>query len=162
MSLQASVHEQLAAMVAGEQLELLAAEVVGAGPKTVLRLVVDGPEGVTLDQCARISRQASAMLDVDEPFRHRYTLEVSSPGIDRKLYREADYRRFAGRQVKVKMKPSYREHRVVVAELVGLKDGQVTLTGDDGGTITLPLEEISETRLQVEWETIMKEGKSRR
>jgi ribosome maturation factor RimP len=161
MRLKEELRNELAAMVQDEGLELLEVEVVGSGPKTVLRLIVDGPAGVTLDQCARVSRQASAYLDVEDPFSHTYTLEVSSPGIERKLYSQADYRRFAGHRVKVRMKPEYRVHRVVSGELLGIEDGVVRVMTPEGETVELPLESVFESRLQVDWKALMRERKCR-
>jgi ribosome maturation factor RimP len=161
MKLDATVENELGELVAGEGLELLAIELVGSGPRTVLRLVIDGPSGVTLDQCADISRQASAILDVSDPIRHAYTLEVTSPGLDRKLYRRQDYTDFAGRAVKVKMEPSYRAHRVVVGELIGLEGDEVRLRTSAGDVVGLPLDRVAEARLEVDWNAVLKEGKSR-
>ena len=153
--------DQIAAIAVDEGLELLAAEVVGSGPKAVLRLVVDSADGVTLDQCSAVSRQASALLDVDDPIRHAYTLEVSSPGLDRKLYSAEDYARFAGQRAKIKMQPSFRNHRAVTGELLGLKDDNVQVRDDDKGLVDLPIRQIFEARLEVDWDAIMKEGKNR-
>jgi len=153
--------DQIAAIAADEGLELLATEVVGNGPKAVLRLVVDSAAGVNLDQCSAISRQASALLDVEDPFRHAYTLEVTSPGLDRKLYCADDYSRFAGQRVKVRMQPSFREHRNLAGELLGGDSDMVRIDDDQHGTVTVPLGEIFETRIEVDWDAIMKEGKNR-
>ncbi len=162
MKINQAAHDQLTALVAEEGLELLAAEVVGAGPKTVLRLVIDGPDGASLEKCAAVSRQASAILDVEDPMDHKYTLEVSSPGMDRKLYNAGDFERFAGRRVTIRMKPTYREHRSIDGELVGLFDvGLVRLIVDNGQELNLPYDEIFEARLDVDWNSIMKEGKTR-
>jgi ribosome maturation factor RimP len=161
MKLKPEIREHMAAVAAEEGLELLAVEVVGSGPKTVLRLVVDGPNGVSLDQCASVSRQTSVMLDVEDPFSHRYTLEVSSPGLDRKLYSAADYEKFAGRRVKIRMQPSYREHRTAVGELLGIDATMVRLRDDSGTELRLPLDEVFETRLEVDWSVALKEGKTR-
>jgi ribosome maturation factor RimP len=161
MKLDQAIQDQLAAMVAAEGLELLATEVVGSGPKTVLRLVVDGPEGVDLDRCATVSRQASAILDVEDPIQHRYLLEVSSPGLDRKLYRPLDYERFAGRRIRLRLKPGYREHRMVVGLLVGLEGDAVRVQCDTGQELRFRLEDIFEARLEVDWNSIMSEGKTR-
>jgi ribosome maturation factor RimP len=160
MKLDQALQGQLAAMVADEGLELLATEVVGGGSKTVLRLVIDGPDGVDLDRCATVSRQASAILDVEDPIQHRYVLEVSSPGLDRKLYRAEDYSRFAGRRIKLRPKPSYREHRQIVGKLLGLEDDMVRILNDDGLEVRLRLEDVFEARLEVDWNSIMKEGKT--
>jgi ribosome maturation factor RimP len=161
MKLSHDTERQLAAMTEDEGLELLAIEVVGSGSKTILRLVVDGPDGVTLDDCATISRQASALLDVDDPASHAYSLEVSSPGVERKLYSRNDYERFSGRRVKIRMQPSYRDLRVAAGELVGIDGDTIRLRIDSSELLELPFEEVFETRLDVDWSEIMKEGKTR-
>lgn len=162
MKLDPDLVGQLRDLVLDAGLELVATETVGSGPKMVLRLVVDGPEGVGLDQCAEISREASAILDVEDPITHRYTLEVSSPGLDRKLYSAADYDRFAGERVTIRMQPGYREHRSVTGRLDGLDDGVVRVTSDGGEGLELPFAQVFETRLEVDWDQVMKEGKKRR
>jgi ribosome maturation factor RimP len=161
MKLENELKNELSALVADEGLELLATEVVGAGPKTVVRLIIDGPDGVTLDDCSTISRQASAILDVEDPIVHAYTLEVSSPGLDRKLYSAKDYRRFAGNRVKIRMQPSYRDHRVVVGELLELDEETVRVRADSSELVELPYDAVFEARLEVDWNTVMKEGKTR-
>ena len=161
MKLDRETTEQIAAIAADEGLELLATEVVGSGPKSVLRLIVDSPDGVTLDQCSAVSRQTSALLDVEDPITHAFTLEVSSPGLDRKLYSADDYTRFSGERVTVRMRPSYRKLRVVTGELGGIENGVVLVTDDSNGVVHLPLDQVFETRIEVDWDAIMKEGKNR-
>jgi ribosome maturation factor RimP len=157
MKLEASLEKELAAIAAEERLELLSVEVVGSGPKTTLRLVVDGPDGVNLDQCASISRQASALLDVEDPISHHYTLEVTSPGLDRKMYSSDDYDRFKDKNVRIKMKPSYRDHRLVVGRLLGLVEENVQVVPEgEENAIDLPLSEVFETRLEVDWRSVLK------
>ncbi len=160
--LQTNVESQLAAMVAEEGLRLLAVEISGSGPNTTLRLIVDGPDGATLDRCATISRQASAVLDVEDPFPHRYTLEVSSPGLERKFYEREDYQRFVGERVKVRMAPSYRQHRTVRGRLLDLEDNQVRVETEDEAVIELPYEQVFETRLEIDWASELNEGNRRR
>jgi ribosome maturation factor RimP len=161
MRLDASIERLLTEVVAAEGLELLATEVVGSGSKMILRMVIDGPEGVTLDTCAIVSRQASAILDVEDPIQHSYSLEVSSPGLDRKFYSREDYRRFAGHQVTIRMRPSYRSHRVVTGELIGVEDDQLRIRLPSHEVVALPYDEVFETRLEVDWNAIMREGKAR-
>ena len=161
MKLEQTVEKQLGALVADEGLELLATEFVGSGPKTILRLIVDGPDGVNLDTCASISRQASALLDVEDPVSHRYTLEVSSPGLDRRLYVLDDYQKHVGSRVKIRMQPSFRDHRTVLGEVLGTNNDMIRVFNDSGQEIELPLGEIFEARLEVDWNSIMKEGKLR-
>lgn len=161
MKLETTLREQLADLARSEGLELLDAEVSGSGSKTILRLIVDSPGGVSIARCAAVSRQASALLDVADPFRHHYTLEVSSPGLDRKLYSQGDYRRFSGQQVKVRMQPTFREHRVVTGELIGLEDEIVTLRNEAEELVELPVNEIFEARLVVDWKSVLDERKRR-
>lgn len=161
MRLDPGIIHQLEALVADEGFELVATEVIGHGARTILRLVIDGPGGVGLDDCASVSRQASALLDVEDPFTHRYTLEVSSPGLDRKLYSEHDFERFQGQQVKVRMQPGYRQHRVVTGELLGLDGSTLRIRSATGEITELPYTDVLEARLEVDWNAILKEGKSR-
>ncbi len=161
MKLDATLEKEIGELVADEGLSLLSTELVGSGATAILRLVVDGPEGVTLDQCASVSRQASAILDVEDPISHKYTLEVSSPGLDRKLYARDDYDRFAGRRVKIRMEPTYRTHRMVVGELIGIEGKSVIVKSTDGEQLSLPSDQVFEARLEVDWKDVMKKGKNR-
>ncbi len=161
MKLDETLREQLAALAEGEGFELLDIEVTGSGPRTILRLVIDAPGGVTVDHCASVSRQASALLDVEDPFSHAYTLEVTSPGLDRKLYTRGDYHRFAAQRVKVRMQPTYRQNRVVVGTLLGLDQETVRVQTDAGDVAELPFDAIFETRIEVDWKSILDERKHR-
>jgi len=161
MKLDSTIEKELGELVADEGLDLVATEVTGSGPKTVFRLIVDGSDGVTVDQCASISRQASAILDVSGPIQHAYTLEVSSPGLDRKLYGREDYERFVGRRVKIRMEPSCRTHRMVVGELIAVDGDTVRVRNESDEEISLPYGEVFEARLEIDWTDVMKKGKSR-
>jgi len=120
----------------------------------ILRLVIDHPDGVTLEDCATISRQASPLLDLEE-FDGRYTLEVSSPGLDRPLYRSEDYQRFRGKVVRVRFRDAAGGGKKTVVGELGDFDaddgGAVTVTEGDGGRIhRLPLRDIESARLEIE------------
>jgi len=162
MRLSPKLTGQLRAIAEDEELELLATEIHGSGSKMILRLVVEGPEGVPLEKCASISRQASALLDVESPFSHHYTLEVSSPGLDRKFYSEKDYHTFTGHQVLIRMVPGFRSLRRCIGRLKRLKNGTIHVLADDGRELELPLDQILETRLEIDWSRVMKEGKTNR
>jgi ribosome maturation factor RimP len=86
---------------------------------------------------------------------------VSSPGLDRKLYSVEDYEQHVGHRVRIRMAPSYREHRTVIGELLGTHQEKVRVFDDSGQEIRLPIDEIFEARLEVDWNSIMKEGKRR-
>jgi ribosome maturation factor RimP len=84
--------------------ELIELELQFAGKDSVVRLFIDRPEGVGLADCEAVSRQVSALLDVEDPLPGHYVLEVSSPGLDRKLTRPAHFRRFVGEDVRVRLR----------------------------------------------------------
>ena len=138
---------QLARLAESEGLELVAVELAGTARRPVLRLVLDKPAGVMLADCELVARQASVILDTDEPFSGRYNLEVSSPGLDRKLYSEKDYLRFAGETVKVRMRPSWPPPRMLTGVLNGMAAGVAQVTDEAGNEHAFPLNEIFEVRL---------------
>lgn len=139
---------RLRRLAADEGLELLAIEVAGTARKAVVRLVIDrGGDGVTLADCETVSRQASVLFDAYDPFSGSYTLEVSSPGLDRKLYSDVDYERFAGQTVRVRMKPTWRGAKQITGVLAGRSGGHVNLRVKDDEVVALPESEIFETRL---------------
>lgn len=138
---------RLARLAASEGLELLAVEMAGTARRPTVRLVLDREGGITLGDCENVSRQASALLDAHDPFPGPFTLEVSSPGLDRKLYRDNDYVRFTGRAVKVRMRPTWRANRAVEGVLEG-KEGGVVRVRDRRETVhELPEHEVFEVRL---------------
>lgn len=97
-----AVHNVVSPAVAGLGYECLGIEMVG-GQGTTLRVYIDSPEGITIEDCEKASRQISAALDVEEPIRGEYNLEVSSPGLDRPLFTAEQFARFIGETVKLKL-----------------------------------------------------------
>jgi ribosome maturation factor RimP len=109
-------------------LEVVEAELKGGGKARILRIYIDKAGGVTLDDCANVSREVSTILDVEDVVPGgQYTLEVSSPGLDRKLLKPADYERFAGSRVKLQTREAVNGSRHFEGRLQGLKDGRVAL-----------------------------------
>ena len=119
-------------------------------PPHLLRIYIDREGGVTVDDCEVVSRQVSAVLDVEDPIPGAYTLEVSSPGLDRPLRKEADYARFAGQQVKLELTLPKDGRRRFTGTLKGCKAGEVTVEVD-GVEHTLPLADIGKARLVPEF-----------
>jgi ribosome maturation factor RimP len=115
--------------------EVLLAEVSGS----TLRLFIDHPEGVTLELCERVSAQLN-------DYRDRYSLEVSSPGLDRPLTKPQHYTRFLGRHARVRLRDARDGHRSVTGELVGASDQEVTIAAD-GGVVTIPYDQIARSNL---------------
>jgi ribosome maturation factor RimP len=137
--------------VIGLGYELVGVELQGRGARTLLRLYIDGPEGITLDDCERVSRQVGAVLDVEDPFRGPFTLEVSSPGADRPLFTPRDFERFAGARVRVKLEVPVGGRRKVTGVLQGCTDGAVVVV-EEGTELRLPLAAVREARLVPELE----------
>lgn len=102
--------------------------------------------GMTVDDCADISRAISAMLDVEDPVEEAYDLEVSSPGIDRPLVRERDFERYAGFDVRIELTHTVDGRRRFKGKLLGVGDGTVNLKLDDD-TVALPLADIQKAKL---------------
>ncbi|WJW76512.1 ribosome maturation factor RimP [Thiohalobacter sp. IOR34] len=127
--------------------ELVGIEYLPSGKHSVLRIYIDREDGVTLDDCQQVSYQVSGLLDVEDPVPGQYTLEVSSPGLDRPLFREADFERFAGQPVKIRMALPIEGQRKFTGLLQGVRQGQVILETEDGSEIGLPLDQIEQARL---------------
>lgn len=146
---------ELAAVADQAGCELIHAEFRGG----TLRMFLDRPEGVTLDDCAGVSREVSALLDVTDFGNGRYTLEVSSPGLDRQLYSPRDYERFTGCLVRVtQVDPETRRKATFVGRLetfhpgAGETDGEITVREEEGGRRqVIALRDVTKARLEVEW-----------
>jgi len=110
--------------------ELVDVEMAGSRHSPTLRVYIDSPRGVNVDDCAKVSRQLSALLDVEDPLPGQYTLEVSSPGLDRPLVKPEDFRRFVGETVKVKMQQPVLGRRNFSGRLVEVAADHVVVEVD--------------------------------
>ena len=126
--------------------ELVGVEYRRGRKRALLRVYIDKPDGITLDDCARASHQVSGVLDVEDPIVERYDLEVSSPGLDRPLFEPEHFERFAGQRVRVRMSPPVDGRRKFTGMLLGFEDGQVRVD-EDGIERRVPLESVSAARL---------------
>ncbi len=124
----------------------------------VLRVRIDRPgpaataeESVSIEDCARVSRDLSALLDVEDVLPTAYTLEVSSPGLDRPLRRADDYRRFSGRQAKVVLRGKIDGQGFFRGRLGGVENDEVVIDGDDGRRHRVPMSVIVRANLEVEF-----------
>lgn len=138
------------------RIELVDIEYKRSGREAVLRLFIDKEGGVTLDDCADVSRELSAILDVEDLIPCNYNLEVSSPGLDRPLKTLADYERFAGRLVKIRTYEPFADddgnrRKTFLGTLEGLRDGVVRITLTEGQTAAIPLERIAKANLEFEF-----------
>ena len=124
----------------------------------VLRVQVDRPgpsatadQSVSVEQCAHVSRDVSAILDVEDIVPGAYVLEVSSPGLDRPLRGEDDYRRFVGRRAKIVVRERVDGQSFLKGRLEGVNGGHVVVLGDDGRHYQVPFESIRRSNLEVEF-----------
>jgi len=126
--------------------EILAVELSGRGSGTILRVYIDGPNGVTLDDCANVSHQLSAILDVEDPITEAYTLEVSSPGLDRPLAKRSHFEAVLGQQVKIQTYGYINGRRKFTGLLTAVGDATLTVEVD-GEVYEIPWAEIGKARL---------------
>jgi len=143
------VRQMLEPTVGGLGYELVGVELQGSGARTLLRLYIDAEAGVTVEDCARVSHQVSGVLDVEDPIRGPFTLEVSSPGVERPLFTPQHYERFAGYRVRVKLEVPVEGRRNVTGHLLGCREGCVIVL-EDGVERRLPLQAIRRAHLAPE------------
>ena len=138
-------------VAAREGLELVHWETVGPRNNFVLRIYIDKPGGVNHGDCETVSNQVGTLLDVEDLIPNRYTLEVSSPGIERGLYKRSDYERFAGNRVKIKLFAPMGGQRNFRGTLVGISDDTVSIDTDSAGRIEIPYEQIAKANIEYEF-----------
>jgi ribosome maturation factor RimP len=147
--------EQIRAMAervaASEGMALVDVELKGGRSNTLLRVYIDKPGGISHADCQLVSEQLSAMLDVEDPFPGSYVLEVSSPGLDRKLVRPSDYILFAGRRARLVLREPLDAQRVVEGRLAGLEEGRVRIEIEGRGVQEYDLANIAKAKLIVEF-----------
>jgi ribosome maturation factor RimP len=152
MEAQNDVHSdvQLTALVApvvnALDLDLWGIELLPQGHDKVVRIYIDSEDGVKLEECEAVSRQLSALFDVEEPISGNYTLEVSSPGMDRPLYNEAQFKLYVGSEVKLKLRVRFDGRRNLRGIITAVEDGEISMRVDDH-EYTLPLESIEKAKI---------------
>jgi len=145
------VRQLIQEVVESQGYELVEAEFKGTGKSSLLRLFIDKPAGISHRDCELVSEQVGTVLDVEDLIPFSYTLEVSSPGLDRKLVKESDYARFEGKLARVQTRIPLNQQRVFRGRLQGLHDGKVRLELRAGTTLDIPLDVIDEARLEIDW-----------
>lgn len=126
--------------------ELVDAELSSGSGQNVLRVYIDHPRGISVDDCAKVSHQLSAILDVEDPITGQYQLEVSSPGLDRPLVRREDFERFMGETIKVKTHDLIMGRRNFTGRLAAV-EGDHVVVDVDNESYDLPLAAIERARL---------------
>jgi ribosome maturation factor RimP len=135
-----------------EGIEVVEVEVKGGGRQRLVRISIDKPEGVTHADCENISQQVGTILDVEDVIPGgSYTLEVSSPGVERKLLRPRDYERFIGSKVKVTLRDPIEDRRHWEGTLAGFDNGLITLDLNPGKSIQFQFGQVEKANLKFEW-----------
>lgn len=137
----------VAATVEAMDYELVGVEFHPRPGNALLRVYIDGENGITLDDCQQVSHQLSGVLDVEDPIAGPYTLEISSPGLDRPLFEAKHFARFAGAVVRVQLREPLDGRRKLVGHLLGMRGDDVVIASSDGQEWEVPLERIEKARL---------------
>lgn len=127
--------------------ELVGVEFNSGGGHGTLRVYIDRDQGVSLDDCAAISHQLSGILDVEEPIQQSYDLEISSPGIDRPLFKPADFERFIGKIAKIKLAAGVQGRKNFKGRLQAVADAKLITIEVDGEQFDLPYADIARANL---------------
>ena len=130
--------------------ELVHAEVAGPDNKPIVRIFIDKPTGVTHEDCSEVSFHIGTILDVEDFIHSSYTLEVSSPGLERGLYKPADYERFAGNAAKMKTRQPIDGQRNFRGRLLGVDGRDVLFEDRTSGRVRVPMDSIVKANLEVD------------
>jgi ribosome maturation factor RimP len=149
--------ELLDPVVTGMGFEMVDLEVNAGRSGGLLRVFIDSAAGITLDDCEAVSRRIGSVLDVADPMGGRYTLEVSSPGLDRRLVRPEHFDRFRGAEVTIKLRRLVDGRRKVRGTLVG-RDEDVIEVFTEGSAFRVPLAEVDVARLVPDFKEPARQG----
>ncbi len=127
--------------------ELVGVEYLAQGAHSVLRVFIDSEQGITLDDCSRVSHQISGVLEVEDPIRGKYNLEVSSPGLDRPLFSLAHFQRFVGRGVKLRLRQPLNGQRKFKGVINAVENEHIQITLDQEQVLELQIDEIEKANL---------------
>jgi ribosome maturation factor RimP len=141
-----NIAEMLRPTVRALDLDLWGVEYLTRGRSALLRLYIDGSEGVTIDDCERVSRQVSAVLDVEDPLPGEYTLEVSSPGLDRPLFYFEQFGQFVGEVVNLRLRGPLNGRRKFKGVLEKADAGIITMTVDNE-QIEIPYDQVEKANI---------------
>ncbi len=132
-------------------MEMVDVEFLHERGRWTLRVYIDKEGGVTIDDCASVSRELGDLVDAENIIDHPYVLEVSSPGIDRPLRKEQDFLRSIGKLIKLEMVRPVNKRKNITGRLAHVKDGMVRLLVDDADLFELPIDEIKRARIKYEF-----------
>ncbi|CAN5418351.1 MAG: ribosome maturation factor RimP [Pyrinomonadaceae bacterium] len=145
--------KQIAADAAVQNsVEFVHAEIVGTKRNLTVRVYIDKPEGVTIEDCSIVSKRIEAVLDADDFIPSAYLLEVSSPGLERELYSVGDFEKFIGQRAKVKVRNAIKGQKVFIGRIAGIENAEIVFDDKTNGTVRFPYEEVAKANLRVDLE----------
>ena len=141
-----------------EGFELVSADMIGSGRKATVRIVIDKEGGVTIGDCERMSRRLEALLDVEDPIKGSYVLEVSSPGLDRPLVNQADFEKNIEKLARVVVTEKIDNQTFFIGRIIDVGEGWIRLKlgkkgakKEESKDIFIPMDKISKARLEIEF-----------
>jgi ribosome maturation factor RimP len=146
-SLEARILKLAEAVAASMGMEVVLVEVKGDENRSIVRAYIDQPSGISLNDCERFSKRLSVVLDVEDWVTFSYVLEVSSPGVNRPLVKEADFRNFAGKEAKVRTRVPFEGQRNFKGKIVGVTEGRLELEIGPGKRVAIALLDIEKANL---------------
>lgn len=151
-SIQERIRSIAEAAANANNVEFVHCEVVGAKRNQTVRVYIDKPGGVTVEDCASVSRSMDEALDADDFLPSAYLLEVSSPGLERELYSIEDFGKFTGQKVKVKIAEALNGQKVFIGQIAGVDGGEIVLSEKTHGEIRFPYSQVVKANLRVDLE----------
>ncbi len=142
-------------------IELVHVEIAGSSGAPTVRITIDKPEGITHEDCANVSHTIGTILDVEDFISSAYTLEVSSPGLERELYKFSEYEKFAGSLAKMKTREAVNGQRNFRGRIIGIEGESVIFDDKTNGRISVPFAIIKKANLEIDVEEEFRLAKER-
>jgi len=145
------VKEIAAPICDSKNIELVDVEFIKEGPHRFLRIIIDKEGGISLDDCQLISSEVNVILDKIDPIEENYFLEVTSPGVERELKREEDFKKFAGKDIQINLFQPIDGQKIIKGILVGLNEGEIKILSE-GSELQIPLNKTSLVKLVADFD----------
>lgn len=145
----------------GQGMMLVDWEIVGSSKQRTVRVFIDKEGGITHDDCVAVSRELETILDKEDPFASSYVLEVSSPGLERRLRGVADFQNFSGEQAKIKTYAAIDGQKNFRGVIVGVEGEDIIFDDRSSGRVTIPVASVAKANLEIDIEEELKKGKAR-
>lgn len=146
------VEDILLLFLKGKDLELVEVEFVKEGQHRYLRVYLDKEEGLGLDDCQQVSEYLSQKLDEVDPVEENYFLEVSSPGIERPLKKDADFQKYKGRLVEARLYHTLNGEKIIKGKLLGLQNNKIMIDREEKGNLEIPRDKVALIKLSINFD----------